>query len=70
MICDAPASADETMTLDLRAGAEAASLKVRVVESKPVLVGGRMRHEVTFEVAGGVVNGNDVAADTVHVATF
>jgi hypothetical protein len=64
MVCDTPAAVDETMTLDLRAGAQAASLRVRVVDSKPIFVAGRMRHEVRLEVAGGVVNGTDlVAAD-------
>jgi len=67
MICDVPAPADETMTLDLRAGHEAASLRVRVVDSKPVFVGGRMRHEVRLEVAGGEVNGAVIPAGAVSV---
>jgi hypothetical protein len=69
MICDAPAAVDEMMTLDLRAGPETASLKVRVVDSKPILVGDRMRHEVRLEVDGGVVNGTDFPVDAARVAS-
>jgi hypothetical protein len=68
LICEAPAALDEMMTLDLRSGRDAASLRVRVVESKPVLVGGQMRHEVRMEVASGVVNGVDVRFDAVRAA--
>jgi len=68
IVSESPAALDEVMTLDLRAGAEAASLRVRVIESKPVLVGGRMRHELRMEVAGGVVNGVDIRFDAVRAA--
>jgi hypothetical protein len=68
VVCEGPVASNEMMTLDLRAGADSASLRVRVVESKPVLVGGQMRHEVRMEVAGGVVNGVDIRFDAVRAA--
>lgn len=68
IVCEGPTALDEMMTLDLRAGADAATLRVRVLESKPVLVGGQMRHEVRMEVAGGVVNGVDLRFDALRAA--
>jgi hypothetical protein len=68
MICEGPTTLDEMMTLDLRGGASTASLRVRVLESKPVLVAGQMRHEVRLEVAGGVVDGVDVRFDAVRAS--
>ena len=67
-ICETPAALDETMTLDLRAGSDAASLRVRVLESKPILVGGKVRHEVRAEMAGGVVNGIDLRFDALRAS--
>ncbi len=67
IVCDQPAAANEMMTLDLRAGSDAATLTVRVAESKPVLVGGRVRHEVRLELVGGEVNGAVIDAGAVAV---
>jgi hypothetical protein len=60
MISTAPVPVDEVMTLDLRAAGLMANLKVQVIESRPILVGGQMRHQVRLAVAGGVVDGVDM----------
>ena len=41
-----PAVAGEAMTLDLMGAGEAIALKVRVVDSRPVMIDGAVRHRI------------------------
>ena len=45
-ICQAPGVVDETMTLDLMGGGVAFGCRVRVLESRPVIISGSVRHRL------------------------
>jgi hypothetical protein len=45
-ICHAPGVVDEEMTLDLMAAEASLALRVRVIESHPVIIDGAVRHRI------------------------
>jgi hypothetical protein len=49
-IAQTPAMAGENLNLDLAAGDRRVSLRVQVVESRPVIVEGHVRHRITLVV--------------------
>jgi hypothetical protein len=53
VVSQVPSAVDELMTLDLMSGTASVSLRVRVVESRPVLVAGALRHQVRLAVVEG-----------------
>ena len=60
-VCHVPGVLGETMTLDLMGGGLTLGLRVRVIESRPVIIAGAVRHRLRLElvasaseVAGGV----------------
>jgi hypothetical protein len=69
-VCQAPGVAGETMTLDLMGGGLAFGLKVRVLESRPVIISGSVRHRLRLALlepapaAGALVGQADVAKGT------
>jgi hypothetical protein len=52
-ISQVPAAAGEELSLDLIAAGANLPLKVRVVESRPVIVNGVLRHRIRLTVATG-----------------
>jgi hypothetical protein len=58
-ISQGPAIADEVMTLDLMGAGATLGLRVRVIDSRPVMVEGSVRHQIRLEV---VSNGLATAA--------
>jgi hypothetical protein len=59
-ISQVPAVAGEEMTLDLMGAGATLGLRVRVIDSRPVMVEGAVRHQIRLEV---VSNGITRAAD-------
>lgn len=49
-VSGAPAIAGEEMSLDLVGGGRALELRVRVIESRPVIVNGSVRHRIRLAV--------------------
>lgn len=49
-ISQGPAIADEVMTLDLMGAGATLGLRVRVIDSRPVMVEGSVRHQIRLEV--------------------
>ena len=49
-VSQAPAVAGEEMSLDLVGGGTALELRVRVIESRPVIVNGAVRHRIRLAV--------------------
>ena len=49
----APGVVGEEMSLELITGANRRSLRVRVVESRPVIVAGAVQHRLQLEMVGG-----------------
>lgn len=49
-VSQAPAVPGETMSLDLVGGGTAMELRVRVIESRPVIVNGAVRHRIRLAV--------------------
>ena len=49
-ISQSPAIAGEEMTLDLVGGGTAIELRVRVLESRPVIIDGAVRHRIRLAV--------------------
>jgi hypothetical protein len=52
-----PGVVDEELTLEMVSGDEAARLRVKVVESRPVIVDGAVRHRVTLRILGAADRG-------------
>jgi hypothetical protein len=50
IVSHTPAGVGDLMTLDLMGGGTSVSLRVRVLESRPVLVAGALRHQVRLAV--------------------
>jgi hypothetical protein len=59
-ISQVPAVAGEEMTLDLMGAGATLGLRVRVIDSRPVMVEGAVRHQIRLEV---VSNGITRVAD-------
>jgi len=49
-VSQAPAIAGEEMSLDLVGGGKAIELRVRVIESRPVIINGSVRHRIRLAV--------------------
>ena len=66
-----PAVAGEDMTLDLMGAGATLGLKVRVIDSRPVMVDGAVRHRIRLTVLNGGANRvtGDLAKGASHAAT-
>jgi hypothetical protein len=64
-IAHAPGVVGETLRLDLLGGGQVLALDVRVIESRPVIVDGTVRHRVRLAVPTRIpeVSGDDGQAD-------
>ena len=64
-----PGVIGEHMTLDLAGGGQLVTLKVRVEESRPVILDGSLRHRVRLSVLGRArrAESRDVSAQTDQV---
>jgi hypothetical protein len=51
-ISQAPGIGHETMTLDLMGAGESVKLLVQVVDSRPIVIGGAVRHRLRLSVIG------------------
>lgn len=49
-VSDVPGSTGEEMSLELLGGGTGVLLKVRVIESRPVIVNGRLRHRLRLAI--------------------
>ena len=56
-VCQVPGVLGETMTLDLMGGGLTLGLKVTVLESRPVVIDGAVRHRLRLEMIPLGVNG-------------
>jgi hypothetical protein len=66
-VSHAPGVLDETMTLDLIGGGVSLGLQVKVLESRPVIVDGAVRHRLRLGLLRPVV---DVSAAGLSAGTF
>jgi hypothetical protein len=53
-VSQAPGVLDETMTLDLMGGGVRLGFRVKVLESRPVIIAGAVRHRLRLELLGPV----------------
>jgi hypothetical protein len=67
VVSQAPAVVGEDMTLDLMGGAACVTLRVRVLESRPVLVSGTLRHQVRLSVLDSTGRESDEARGVARV---
>ncbi len=59
-----PAVAGEEMTLDLMGAGETVGLRVKVVDSRPVMVEGSVRHRIRLLVVEGLAEAAKIATGT------
>jgi hypothetical protein len=64
----APGVVGEELRLDLAGGGHALTLTVRVVECRPVILGGALLHQVELEVVGRQAMSVDPAAEPLPLA--
>jgi hypothetical protein len=55
-VSNAPAVVGEAMSLDLMGGGRSMALKVRVLESRPVIIEGCVRHRIRLAMTPAVIH--------------
>jgi len=67
VLSSTPANRDESLVLELPENGNTAEIKVRVAESRPVVVGERLQHRVRLHLENGLASRPpDGSADTGH----
>jgi hypothetical protein len=64
-VSQAPGVLGETMTLDLMGGGLTMGLRVRVLESRPVIIAGTVRHRLRLGLLGSAQEAESPVAETV-----
>lgn len=54
-VSHAPAIVGEEMSLDLMGGGQNVAVKVRVIESRPVIIDGAVRHRIRLGLVGALI---------------
>ncbi len=69
-VSQAPAIAGERMTLHLMGGGASVGMRVQVLDSRPVVIDGGVRHRIRLSIDGAGVSATDLgqrsAADEAH----
>ncbi len=59
IVSQVPVTREESMTLSLQAGGPAVSLRVRVLDSRPLMVAGRVRHQIRLALLDESIAGRE-----------
>jgi hypothetical protein len=65
-VCQAPGVTGETMTLDLMGGGVTLGFRVTVLESRPVIVGGAVRHRLRLGLIPPVADARSAGVPAGH----